>query len=182
MSQFNVPTREEVSEKNQVIFDNLKKAVGFVPNIYATLAHSETALTNYLPFEGARSSLTKKEGEIVNLVTSQINGCRYCLSAHTAIGKLNGFTDEQILELRQGFLSDNEKYNILAKTTKQLVLNRGKLSETEIENFLNAGYTKGTLVDIILAINAVSVTNFLHNLTQVPIDFPVAPELEAVTA
>jgi len=48
MATFNVPSREEVSELNQGIFDNLKQAVGFVPNLYATMAHSETALGNYL--------------------------------------------------------------------------------------------------------------------------------------
>ncbi|MGY0407750.1 MAG: carboxymuconolactone decarboxylase family protein [Polaribacter sp.] len=182
MATFNVPTREEVSSNNQTIFDNLKKAVGFVPNIYATVAYSETALGNYLPFESAKSSLSNKEKEVINLITSQVNGCRYCQSAHTAIGKLNGFTDQQILELRQGFFSSDKKYDALVKTTKQITLNKGKIDDVTLETFFNTGYTKGSLVDIILAVNAISVTNYLHNLTQVEIDFPIAPELENITA
>ncbi|MEP1223696.1 carboxymuconolactone decarboxylase family protein, partial [Maribacter dokdonensis] len=102
MSTFNVPTREEVSEKNQGIFDNLEKALGFVPNLYATYANSDTALENYLNFANAKTSLSAKEKEVVNLAVSQVNKCIYCLSAQTAIGKMNGFTDEQILELRAG--------------------------------------------------------------------------------
>ena len=41
---FNVPTRDEVSADNQAIFDNLKKGVGFVPNLYAAYAYNDTAL------------------------------------------------------------------------------------------------------------------------------------------
>ena len=119
MSTFNVPTREEVSSNNQAIFDQLNKALGFVPNLYATYAHSNTALENYLNFSNAKTSLSAKEKEVVNLAVSQVNECIYCLSAHTAIGKMNGFTDEQILELRAGYSSVNNKLDALAKLAKK---------------------------------------------------------------
>ena len=182
MKNFNVPTREEVSTNNQVIFDKLKSAIGFVPNLYATIAHSDTALGNYLEFQNAKTSLSNKEKEVINLVVSQINECSYCLSAHTAIGKLNGFSEEQILELRQGYFSNNDKYDVLAKITKEITLNKGKVDSNILENFFNAGYTKGSLVDVILAVGDKVVMNYLHNLTQIDIDFPIAQQLEAVSA
>ena len=80
---FSVPTREEVSSNNQAIFDNLHKMIGFVPNLYAYYAKSETALGDYLALQNRKSTLSGKEREIINLVTSQINGCRYCQSAHS---------------------------------------------------------------------------------------------------
>ena len=182
MKDFNVPTREEVSTNNQAIFDKLKSAIGFVPNLYATIAHSDTALGNYLEFQNAKTSLSNKEKEVINLVVSQINECSYCLSAHTAIGKLNGFSEEQILELRQGYFSNNDKYDVLAKITKEITLNKGKVDSNTLENFFNAGYTKGSLVDVILAVGDKVVMNYLHNLTQIDIDFPIAQQLEAVSA
>ena len=182
MKNFNVPTREEVSTSNQAIFDKLKGAIGFVPNLYATIAHSDTALGNYLEFQNAKTSLSNKEKEVINLVVSQINECSYCLSAHTAIGKLNGFSEEQILELRQGYFSNNDKYDVLAKITKEITLNKGKVDSNTLENFFNAGYTKGSLVDVILAVGDKVVMNYLHNLTQIDIDFPIAQQLEAVSA
>lgn len=60
MANFDVPKREEVSANNQEIFDNLKSAIGFVPNLYATIAHSDTALGNYLQFQNAKTSLSNK--------------------------------------------------------------------------------------------------------------------------
>ena len=102
MITFNVPKRDDVSTTNQAIFDSLKKAIGFVPNLYATYAYSDNALKNYLDFANAKTSLKAKEKEVVNLAVSEVNQCEYCLSAHTAIGKMNGFTDDQILDLRAG--------------------------------------------------------------------------------
>lgn len=178
MTHFNVPTKEEVSANNQAIFDNLKKAVGFVPNLYATIAHSDTALENYLQFQNGKTSLSNKEKEVVNLIVSEVNGCEYCLAAHTAIGKMNGFTEEETLEIRQGFLSSNEKFDALVKLTKDITLNKGRASSENIEAFFNAGYTKGNLVDVISAVGDKVIMNYLHNLTQVAIDFPAAKELE----
>ena len=181
MSTFNVPTRENVSENNQVIFDNLKKALGFVPNLYATYAHSDTALENYLNFANAKTSLSAKEKEVVNLAVSQVNDCIYCLSAHTAIGKMNGFTDEQILELRAGFSSVNTKLDALAKLAKNITENRGRTDADVLENFFNAGYTKANLIDTISLVGDKTISNYVHSTTQVPVDFPEAQPLKTET-
>ena len=118
MTSVNVPTREEVSADNQAIFDNLKKGLGMVPNLYATFAHSETALANYLAFQNAKSSVSGKAREVVNLVVSQVNQCKYCLAAHTVVGKMNGLTDDQIIEIRHGHASFDTKLDALARLTK----------------------------------------------------------------
>ena len=178
MSTFNVPTREEVSENNQSIFDNLNKALGFVPNLYATYAHSDTALENYLTFSNAKTSLTAKEREVVNLAVSQVNNCVYCLSAHTAIGKMNGFSEEQILELRAGEASFDNKLDALARLARNITENRGRTDEAVLENFFNAGYTKGNLIDTISLVGDKTISNYVHSTTQVSVDFPVAQPLE----
>tara|TARA_R110000765_G_scaffold69068_1_gene133714 strand:- start:1157 stop:1690 length:534 start_codon:yes stop_codon:yes gene_type:complete len=177
MSTFNVLTRDEVSENNQAIFDNLKKALGFVPNLYATYANSDTALENYLTFANAKTSLSAKEKEVVNLAVSQVNDCIYCLSAHTAIGKMNGFNDEQILELRAGKASFDAKLNALAQLAKNVTENRGRTDEKVLENYFAAGYTKANLIDTISLVGDKTISNYIHSTTQVPVDFPVAPSL-----
>lgn len=178
MSQIAVPTRDQVSENNQAIFDNLKNNLGFVPNLYAAFAYNDTALGDYLGFQNRKSTLKAKEREVINLVVSQVNGCRYCQSAHTALGKMNGFTDEQILELRGGSASFDPKLDALAKFVQDITVNRSKVSEQALDAFFAAGYTKANLVDAIVIIGDKIISNFIHGATNVPIDFPVAPELE----
>lgn len=180
MSTFNVPKREEVSAGNQAIFDNLEKALGFVPNLYATYAHSENALGNYLALSGAKTSLNAKQKEVVNLAVSQVNNCSYCLAAHTAIGKMNGFTEAQILELRAGEASFDSKLDALAKLAKNITENRGATDEEVVTDFLNAGWTKENLVDTIVLVGDKTISNYLHRTTDVPVDFPAVQSLETV--
>lgn len=181
MSTFKVPTKQEVSENNQAIFDQLEKGLGFVPNLFATYAYSNTALENYLNFSNAKTSLKAKEKEVVNLAVSQVNECVYCLSAHTAIAKMNGFTDNQILEIRAGEATFDAKLDALARLARNTTENRGRTSADVLENFFAQGYTKANLVDVISLIGDKTISNYLHNTTQVPVDFPIAQLLEAAT-
>ncbi len=182
MSTFNVPKREEVSTANQVIFDNLEKAVGFVPNLFATYAHSENALGNYLNLSNAKTSLKTKEKEVVNLAVSEVNSCIYCLSAHTAISKMNGFTEDQILELRAGRASFDNKLDALARLAKNITENRGATDAAIVDNFFAAGWTRENLIDTIVLVGDKTISNYINNTTEVPVDFPVAQPLEAVEA
>ena len=182
MANFQVPTRDDVSTDNQQIFDQLEKGLGFVPNLYATFAYSDRALGNYLALQNAKSSLKAKEREIINLAVSQVNECAYCLAAHTALGKMNGFTDEQILELREGRASFDAKFDALARFAKAVTLERGKPSPQVVEDFLAAGYTRENLVDALVVVGDKIISNFLHGVTQIPVDFPAAPELAEATA
>ncbi len=174
---FTVPTRDEVSANNQGIFDSLQKGLGFVPNLYAYFSKSETALGDYLTLQNRKSTLRAKEREVINLVVSQINGCRYCQSAHTVLGKMNGFTDEQIIELRNGAASFDSKLDALAKFTASVTENKGNATIDAKEAFFAAGYTEANLVDVVIVIGDKIISNYIHNLTGFEIDFPLAEEI-----
>ena len=176
MTKFAVPTREEVAPANQAIFDNLNKGLGFVPNLYATIAYSKNGLERFLTYQNAKTSLSNKEKEAVNLIVSQVNGCIYCQSAHLVLGKMNGFSDEQLTEIRHGKSSDS-KLNTLVALAADITENRGNASETNVDAFFTAGYTNENLVDLILQVSDKTAMNFLHNLTKVPVDFPLAPAI-----
>ncbi len=177
MKTFTVPTRGEVSESNQAIFDNLEKGLGFVPNLYAYYAKNETALSDYITFQNRKSTLKAKEREVINLVTSQVNGCRYCQSAHTVLGKMNGFTDEQVIELRKGTAFFDTQLDALVKFTKAVVEGKGKVNQEVKDGFFAAGYTEANLIDVVIVVGDKVISNYIHNLTGFEIDFPIAAEL-----
>ncbi len=182
MATFSIPTKDQVTTANQAIFDQLEEKVGFVPNLYAYYAKGDSALGDYLTFQNRESSLKGKEKELVNLVTSQYSDCRYCLSAHTAMGKMNGFSDEQILEIRQGRASFDSKLDALAKLTLNILEHGGKADAHVVDEFFTAGYSEKNLVDLNIAIGTKIISNFIHNLTDLPVDFPEAPALQKETA
>ena len=177
MKNFIVPTRGEVSENNQAIFDKLQKGIGFVPNLLAYTAKNETALGDIVALQNRKSTLHSKEREMIKLVTSQINGCRYCQSAHTAVGKMLGFTDEQIIEIRKGSASFDPKLDALAKFAASLVTNRGNASQETKNAFFEAGYNESNMIDVVMVIGDMAITNSIHQLAGFEIDFPLAPEL-----
>ena len=176
---FAVPTRDEVSPPNQSLFDKMKSGLGMVPNLYAFFANSPSALGDYMTLQSRKSSLRAKEREVINLVVSQVNECEYCLAAHTVLGKMNGFTDAQVLEIRSGEAEFDVKLNALARVVSEVAVRRGKPSEESVAALLDVGYTNESIVDIVIVIGDKIITNYLHGITQVPIDFPLAPKLES---
>ena len=171
---FSVLKREDVSEKNQLVFDKLKAAYGAVPNLYSTLGYSENALEGYVALESVKSSLSPKEVEAVNLIVSEVNGCLYCVSAHTMVAKMTGFTEDETIQIRKGNATFNPKLNALVQVAKELTNNRKIENESLLDAFFEAGYTKEQLIDTILLVGDRTISNILHAVTKVPIEFPIA--------
>jgi len=174
---FEVPTREQVSPNHQAIFDHMQSAFGKVPNLYATFALNDTALADYLALQNRKSTLSAKEREIINLVVSQVNDCKYCVPAHTAVGKMVGFTDQQILEIRKAQISFDSRYDALARFVKETAITRGRPSENASDALFNAGYTQANVIDIMMIIGDKIISNYLHNFTKIPVDWPEAPKI-----
>ncbi len=112
---------------------------------------------------------------------SQVNGCVYCQSAHLVLGKMNGFSDEQLLNIRKGKSTD-AKLNALVQLAADITSNKGRANAETVNAFFENGYTNENLVDLILQISDKTAMNYLHNLTKVAVDFPLAPFLELEVA
>ena len=172
-------TIEEANENSQAIFTNIKSKIGMLPNLYATMGTSDKLLGGFLAFQETIKSgeFTAKEYEAIALATSQANGCAYCLSAHTAIGKMNGFTEAETLELRTNTIAD-EKLNALVTLASELVNLKGHPSQKAIENFFNTGYNKAAFAELIAAVALTTITNTVYHNGGFEIDFPKAQNIE----
>ena len=109
-------------------------------------------------------------------MVSEVNGCIYCQSAHTVLGKMNGFSEQEILKLRSGSSSD-AKLAALVSLAKDITKSKGHVSPSNLDAFYAAGYDNGNMVDVVLQISDKIAMNYLHNLTGVPVDFPLAQPL-----
>ncbi len=183
MSKIQVPTRDQVDSKSQEIFDDLNKKLGTVPNLYATIGHSSNALSSYLAFSGAQAngSFNAKEREAVSLAVSETNGCGYCVAAHTTLGKMNGFSEEETIALRDGSIED-EKLRVLSRLAISITENRGQADPELLSAFFELGYDEKALIDLTALVADKFFTNIVGRLTGIPIDFPEAQPLDTVNA
>ncbi len=180
MKNLEALTREQVDSESQKLFDGLSQRIGRVPNIYATLANSNVALKANLTFGDLLKSGTfsGKEVETIALSVSVENECEYCLAAHTIVGKMMGFSDEQVSSIIEGKISDS-KLKILSELCKEITSTRGNPKQASIDSFYNAGYTKASLVELIGLIALNTFNNYLNHIAGTEIDFPVTKTLES---
>jgi AhpD family alkylhydroperoxidase len=174
---FKILRKEEVSGKNRQLFEQMEHSFGKVPNLYNVLAYSANALEAYLKLEGSPTSLNSKEMEAVNLVVSEVNACIYCISAHTMMARNTGISEEQSMLIRAGSAPFDVKLDALVKLAKAITEQRGHIDAVLLQNFFDAGYTRGNLVDLLMLIGDRTISNLLHAVTKVSVDFPLAKKL-----
>lgn len=172
VTSISVPTKDQVNAESQAIFNQLESQLGFVPNMYATIGYSSDTLSNYLAFNGnaGKGTFSKREVEAIKLAVSDANECAYCKAAHTAMAKMNGFSDEEALKLRKASIED-EKLNVLATLAREVSENAGRVSEESRQRFFDAGYDEKALIDFVSVVIAVTFTNYVYGLTEIPVDF-----------
>ncbi len=152
----------------------VKAKIGMIPNLYATLAHSPAALNGLLAINEALGAgvLTGGEREIVALATAQANSCRYCLSAHTLLGKMAGLSVEQVAQSRAGF-GTTAREAAIAGLAKSITTSRGHVGAAAVAAARAAGLSDADLMEIVVGVAANVLTNFTNNLSGTAIDFPV---------
>lgn len=180
MSRISIPTLDNVPEASKAILDAVQKQLGTVPNLFRLIAVSPATLTAYSNFQGALSrSLDVKTRERIALAVAQVNGCDYCLSAHTYLGlNLAKISAEEIALNRKGASSD-AKANAAVSFAAKVALNRGHVSDADIAEVRIAGFTNAQIVEIIGLVAENSFTNYLNEVAKTDIDFPEVRASEA---
>lgn len=159
--------------KAKDLLDAVKAKFGLVPNMMRTMAQSPAVLEAYLDFSGALGSGTLSAGlrEQIALTVAEDNGCEYCLSAHTAIGKLAGLDEGALTSSRQAKSTDTRTEAAL-KFAQAVVKSKGRVADDDLKAVRAAGYGDGEIAEIIANVALNIFTNYFNNATQVEVDFP----------
>lgn len=167
-------TLETAGPKARAVLDKALTQVGFIPNMYARMAHSpgllETYLNGYAAFRND-SGFTTAEQELIFLVISRENGCEYCVSAHSFLAdKKSGVATEVTDAVRAGTTIPDLKLAALARFTRVLVKSRGLPSRIDVAAFLSAGYSEQQILEVVLAIAVKTLSNYANHLFHTPLD------------
>ncbi|MFJ9761799.1 carboxymuconolactone decarboxylase family protein [Streptomyces sp. NPDC101149] len=175
MSRLNVPAPEDVPAGAQSILDNIGAQLGFVPNMFKTLASNPTVLEAVTTLQGTMSRvLDAKTRHTIALAVSQANGCAYCLAIHTYVSsEVSGMSSDDI-ELARAGSSVDPKRAAVARFVQQVVESRGRVSDADLAAVRGAGYTDPQILAIVTVAVQALLTNFLNNVNQTDIELPSA--------
>ena len=160
--------------KAKTLLEGTKRAMGSELNIFSTFANSPAALEGYLGLMGALSKgvLEPKLREQIALVTAGYNGCNYCASAHTYLGEKAGVAKNELASNLEGFSAD-EKTQAALKFATQLIEQRGRVTEHDVEMVREAGFTDEELVEIVAHVGMNTLTNYFNEAFKTEVDFPL---------
>ena len=173
MSRITIPAREAAPAASQPLLDAVEKSLGSIPNLFRLIALSPVALEAYLGQSGLLAkTLSVKTRERIALAVAQVNGCDYCLSAHTYLGlNLAGLDDEEIALNRNGH-SNDPKADAAVSFAAKVARERGRVDNADVAALRAAGYDDSKIVEIVALVAESSFTNFLNNVVQTEVDFP----------
>jgi uncharacterized peroxidase-related enzyme len=164
---------EQSTGKAKELLDAVKAKLGMTPNMMKTMAQSPAVLEAYLNFSGALGGgkLSARLREQIALISAEINGCGYCASAHTAIGKMVGLGEDAILAARNGN-ADDAKTDAALKFAGAVIINRGEVSEADLQAVKDAGFSDGEIGEIVANVALNIFTNYFNEIAKTDIDFP----------
>lgn len=172
-----VHTIETASEKSAEILKQVKEKFGFVPNLMGVFAESPEILEAYLALGDLvdKTTLTPLERQIALIGASVANTCDYCVAAHTAISSMQKLPADVIGSIRENRPITDAKLETLRKFVQAVTENRGNVSEEEKAAFLEAGYTKQNILEIILVVGMKTLSNYTNHIAETPLDTAFEP-------
>lgn len=173
MARVQVVNPQSATGEAKSLLDAVQAKLGVTPNFIRVLANSPKALEGFLGLYEALGGATvdKPTQERIALAVAEGNGCQYCVSAHTAIGRHAGLSNEEMALNRQGSSSDGRAAATVA-FAKALNANLGEITTAEFEAARASGLSDGEIVEVISVVALNIFTNILGKATRVEIDFP----------
>ncbi len=172
MPKYTLHTKDTAPAASQPVIDAVQAKYGMLPNMLAGLAEAPNVLKGYLDISSniADGTLSPTEQEIVQITTSRINGCHYCVAAHSTIADMKKLPPDVIEALRNDTTIANAKLEALRLFAKAMVREQGWVRPADLAAFFAAGYTKAQSLEVILSIAMKVISNYANHIMDTPVD------------
>ncbi|SFP24409.1 uncharacterized peroxidase-related enzyme [Mesorhizobium sp. NFR06] len=173
-----IPTPETIADApdaSQPMLKAVEKQLGVAPNLFRLVSNSPAALQGYLAMSAAlaKGRLPASTRERIALAVAEINGCSYCLSAHTYLGKNLAHLDDMEIAANRGGSSNDIKAAAAVHFAAKVARERGRVGETELEAVRRAGYDDAQIIEIVQHVALNLWTNYINEVAGTEVDFPV---------
>lgn len=177
MTDFPIHTIETAPEASKPRLKGAVDKVGFVPNLYAAMAEAPALLEGYQTLAGIfdKTDLSATERQIILMTNNVLNGCEYCMAAHTTISQGQGVPADVIEALRNNTPIADAKLEALRQFAKTVNETRGWPAENDIQTLIAAGYTTRTVLEVVLGTAVKVMSNYTNHIVETDVDDAFAP-------
>jgi uncharacterized peroxidase-related enzyme len=178
MTDFTLHTPETAPEASKASLEKAKKNYGLIPNLFAVQAESPLALNAYVALQGLiaeQSSFTPTEQQIVYFTANTYHGCTFCVAAHTAVSKKQGIDDAVISALREERPLADARLEALRQFAYKVIDQRGWVSDTDTQAFLDAGYSKAQVLEVVTLVALKVMSNYTNHFASTPVNEQFQP-------
>jgi uncharacterized peroxidase-related enzyme len=176
MSRIPTPTTVEAAPvSSHSLLNAVKAQLGLVPNLFRLVATSPAALEGYLSLSGAlgKGDLPAATRERIALAVAEVNGCDYCLSAHTYLARNVAKLDDAEISANRNGASNDIKADAAVRFAVKITKLRGHITNEDFQTVKQAGYTDSQIIEIVQHVALNTWTNYINSVAQTDIDFPV---------
>ncbi|PWW33844.1 carboxymuconolactone decarboxylase family protein [Chromohalobacter israelensis] len=172
MTDFTLHTIDSAPQEAKDRLESTQKQMGFLPNLFAKMAEAPTLLEAYQTLDGiySRTSLTPAQQQVALLAISSVNGCSFCVAAHTGGAKAAKVPEDDIAKLRELQNPDDPKLNAVSRFAKHLVEARGWADDAEVKAFLEAGFEKQQVLELVIAVSLKTLSNYTNHIAGTPLN------------
>ena len=170
--------------KAKALLDAVHSKYGVVPNSFKTMAHAPAGLEGFLGLSATLEAgvLSFETRYQIALAVSEINGCAYCLSAFTAIGRSGGIKDETLEACRVAGSAD-PKIDAMLKFAAAIVRQRGAVTAEAFQKVRSAGCSDEEIQEVVANVALFTFANYINLVIGTEVDFPlVKPMTPPVTS
>jgi alkylhydroperoxidase family enzyme len=174
VTSFPVHTIDSAPERSKPALLQLQSAFGMIPNIAGAIASSPALINSLVGLFGNvhGGSFTEAQVQIILLTDAVTNGSTWAVAFHTALALKEGIDPADVQAIREGRLPKDSKFAALSGLAKAMIEKRGHLGDEDIDRFLAAGFGKGHLLEVIVAVAASTITNYAGSITKPPLEAP----------
>ena len=172
MTDFATHTIDSAPDASKPFLQGAKNAYSFVPNLLGTMATAPSLLEGYMTLAGIfdKTNLSETERQIILMTNNRLNGCTYCMAAHTTISQMAKVPTDVIDALRNNTPIADPKLEALRTFAAVVNETRGWPADDQVTAFLAAGYTRQTVLEVILGTSLKVMSNYTNHIAHTPID------------
>ena len=177
MAQFKIHDETTAPDASRKTLEGAKKALGFIPSLYGVFAENPAALEAYTTLAGIfdKAGFTPLERQVVLMTANVVNECHFCVAAHTAISKGQNLDMDVIYAIRECRPIEDAKLEALRTFTRKVVIERGFVSDADVQEFIRSGYDQAAVLGVIVGVSLKVMSNYTNHVAETPVNDAFQP-------